>query len=122
MFKKTVLTVLAASTMIAATPLDFKIVAPAAKNATKVGNMTIDDAVHFMAGVMYGIVEEDHVDYFIGCVNGTEALVTDIETMISDFMLPTFWDIMDGINEIKKFIFVDLPPTIENCGDIPQDF
>jgi hypothetical protein len=122
MFKKTLLSVLAASTLVAATPLDFKIVAPAPKNTSQAHNMTIDDAVHVMAGVMYGIVEEDHVDYFIGCVNGTEALVTDIETMIEDFMLPTFWDIMDVINEIKKFIFVDLPPTIENCGDIPEDF
>ena len=121
MFKKLLLTVLSTLAVTSATHLDFKIQAPT-KNGTKALNMTIDDTIHFMAGVMYGIVQEDHVDYFIGCVNGTEALVTDVETMIEDFMLPTFWDIMDGINEIKKFIFVDLPPTIENCGDIPEDF
>jgi len=118
MFKKLLLTVLSTLAVTSATKLDFKIEAPT-KATTKAANMTIDDTIHFLAGVMYGIVEEDHVDYFIGCVNGTEALVTDVETMIEDFMLPTFWDIMDGINQIKKFIFVDLPPTIENCGDIP---
>jgi hypothetical protein len=121
MFKKLLLTVLSTLAVTSATHLDFKIQAPT-KAGTKVGNMTIDDTIHFLAGVMYGIVQEDHVDYFIGCVNGTETLVSDVETMIEDFMLPTFWDIIDGINEIKKFIFVDLPPTIENCGDIPEDF
>jgi len=59
--------------------------------------MSIDDTIHFLAGVMYGIVQEDHVDYFIGCVNGTEALAGDVENMIWDFMLPTPWNIMDGL-------------------------
>ncbi len=122
MFKKLLLTVLSTLAVTSATHLDFKIEAPVKQNGTKVGNMTIDDTIHFLAGVMYGIVQEDHVDYLIGCVNGTEALVTDVETIIEDFMLPSFWDIIDGINQIKKFIFVDLPVTIENCGDIPEDF
>ena len=121
MFKKLLLTVLSTLAVASATHLDFKIQGPT-KNGTKVGNMTIDDTINFIAGLMYGIVQEDHYDYFIGCVNGTEALVTDVETIIEDFMLPSFWDIMDGINVIKKFIFVDFPPTIVNCVETPEDF
>ena len=124
MFKKLLLTVLSTLAVASATHLDFKIPGPAPRTAKvgTCGNMTLDDTFHFLAGVFEGIVKADHVNETLGCINGTESLVGDIETMIGDFMLPTFWNILDGINEIKKFIFVDLPRTVENCGDIPEDF
>jgi hypothetical protein len=55
MFKKLLLTVLSTLAVTSATHLDFKIQAPT-KAATKGANMTIDDTIHFLAGVMYGIV------------------------------------------------------------------
>ena len=55
MFKKLLLTVLSTLAVTSATHLDFKIQAPT-KAGTKGANMTIDDTIHFLAGVMYGIV------------------------------------------------------------------
>ena len=85
-------------------------------------NLTIDDTIHLMAGVMNGIVHEDHITYLLGCVNGTENMVTDIEDMVLHFSCPTFWGITEGLMDIKRFILDDLPATIYNCGDIPEDF
>lgn len=85
-------------------------------------NLTISDVIHLMAGVMDGIVHEDRLDYLLGCVNGSEAMVDDIENAVADFSSGGFWGITDGIYEIKQFIFNDLPSTITNCGDMGQDF
>lgn len=85
-------------------------------------NITISDVIHLMAGVMDGIVHEDRLDYLLGCVNGSEAMVDDIESAVSDFSEGGFWGITEGIYEIKQFIFNDLPSTITNCGDMGQDF
>jgi len=85
-------------------------------------NLTIDDTIHLMAGVMNGIVHEDHITYLLSCVNGTENMVTDIEDMVLHFSCPTFWGITEGLMDIKRFVLEDLPSTIVNCGDIPDDF
>jgi hypothetical protein len=85
-------------------------------------NLTIDDTIHLMAGVMNGIVHEDHINYFLTCVNGTENMVTDIEDMVYHFSWPTFWGITEGLNDIKRFVLEDLPSAIVNCGEVPRDF
>jgi hypothetical protein len=85
-------------------------------------NLTIDDTIHLMAGVMNGIVHEDHINYFLGCVNASENMVTDIEDMVLHFSCPTFWGITEGLMDIKRFVLNDLPSAIGNCGDIPDDF
>ena len=73
------------------------------------------------AGVMNGIVHEDHLNYLLGCMNGTEKIVTDVEDAVHEFSQGTFWSVTAGILDLKMLI-VDIPLTITNCGDIPQDF
>ena len=90
-----------------------------ARQASK--KITGGDVISIFAGVMNGIVHEDHLDYLLGCMNGTEALVADVESAVADFESGGFWGITEGILEIKQFI-ADLPPTISNCGGIPDDF
>ena len=95
---------------------------PSAYASWDAKNITIDDTIHLLAGVMNGIIHEDHIDYMLGCVNGTEAMVGDIESMVSDFGSGTFWGITDGLLDIKRFVTQDLPIAIVDCGDIPDDF
>ena len=84
-------------------------------------NITNEAVIEIFAGVMNGIVHEDHLDYLLGCMNGTEALITDVENAIADFSQGDFWSISEGILEIQQFIS-DIPPTAHNCGSIPSDF
>jgi hypothetical protein len=106
MFKKTILTVLGTALCL--------------QSATA-SNFTASDVIEVFAGVMNGIVHEDHLDYLLGCMNGTEALVTDMEDAVADFEEGTFWSITAGILDLKQFI-ADIPPTLSNCGGIPDDF
>ncbi len=84
--------------------------------------MTVNDSLHFIGGVFQGIVQTDNINYTLACMNGTEELAIDIENMIFDFMSLNFLDWIEGLNAIKKFIFVDLLPTFENCVEVPEDF
>ena len=84
-------------------------------------NITAGDVIEIFAGVMNGIVHEDHLDYLLGCMSGTEGLVGDIENAVDDFSQGTFWSISAGIIDIKQFID-DIPQTITNCSGIPDDF
>ena len=84
-------------------------------------NITAGDVIEIFAGVMNGIVHEDHLDYLMGCMSGTEGLVGDIENAVADFEEGTFWSISAGILDIKQFI-EDIPQTITNCSGIPDDF
>jgi hypothetical protein len=85
-------------------------------------NLTVTDTINLMSGVMNGIIHEDHIEYFLGCVNASENMVGDIENMVLHFSCPTFWGITEGLMDIKHFVLDDLPSAIVNCGDIPQDF
>ena len=106
MFKKTILTVLGTALCL---------------QSTLAQNITVGAVVEIFAGVMNGIVHEDHLDYLLGCMNGTEAMVTDIENAVHDFSQGDFWGISAGILDIKDFI-AEVPVAAHNCGDIPQDF
>ena len=107
MFKKTILALLGAVALCS--------------HQTTAQNFTAGDVIEMFAGVMNGIVHEDHLNYLLGCMNGTEAIVTDVEDAVQEFSQGTFWSITEGILDIKQLI-VDIPFTITNCGDIPQDF
>ena len=86
-----------------------------------VQSITIEDVIQTCAGVMDGIVQEDHIDYLRHCIGDSEQLVTDMEDAIADFSSGTFWGITAGILDIKQFI-ADLTPEIHDCGNIPTDF
>ena len=85
-------------------------------------NLTLSDTVHLTSGVLYGILLEDHISYYLDCVNGTENMVADIEDMVYHFSWPTPWSIMEGLQDVERFLLDDLPDAIHNCGDVPQDF
>ena len=70
---------------------------------------------------MDGILHTDNLDYLLTCMNGTEALVTDVEDMVTHFKEGGAIGIGQGIMAIGKFL-QDLPPTIYYCGGIPDDF
>ncbi len=79
------------------------------------------DAIAVVAGVMNGILHKDNYQYLLGCMNGTEALVVDIEDAVRDFEKGGYMGIGEGIMDIGKFI-EDLPPTVYYCDGIPDDF
>ena len=90
-------------------------------NTATAANFTAGEVIQIFAGVMNGIVHEDHLNYLMGCMNETEALVTDMENAVADFEEASFWSITAGILDLKQFI-ADIPPTITECGGIPEDF
>ena len=70
------------------------------------GNSTFGplDVVRVFAGVMDGILHTDHLDYLLSCMNGTEALVTDVENMVTHFKEGGSVGIAHGIMDIGKFL------------------
>ena len=114
--KRTVLAI----TMVASA-INAKEIAPINNNLQ--GNATFGplDVVNVFAGIMDGILHTDHLDYLLSCMNGTEALVTDVENMVTHFKEGGPVGIAHGIMDIGKFL-QDLPPTVYYCGGIPDDF
>jgi hypothetical protein len=43
------------------------------------------DVIRVFAGVMDGILHTDNLNYLLGCMNGTDALVGDVENMVTHF-------------------------------------
>ena len=70
---------------------------------------------------MDGILHTDNLNYLLGCMNGTDALVSDVENMVAHFKQGGSIGIGEGIMDIGKFL-QDLPPTVYYCGGIPNDF
>ena len=93
------------------------------ENGALQGNLTFGplDVVRVFAGIMDGILHTDHLDYLLTCMNGTESLVGDVESMVTDFKQGNSVGIAHGIMDIGKFL-QDLPPTVYYCGGIPDDF
>ena len=54
-------------------------------------------------------------------MTGTDSLVVDMEQAVEHFKAGGAVNIGEGIMAIGKFI-QDLPPTVYNCGGIPDDF
>jgi hypothetical protein len=85
-------------------------------------NLTASQTINLMAGVVNGVMHEDHIEYFMGCVNASESMIGDIEDMVLHFSCPTFWGITEGLEDIKRFVVDDLPTAIVDCGNVPRDF
>ena len=79
------------------------------------------DVIRVFAGFMDGVIQKDNLDYLMGCMTGTDALVGDIENAVTHFSQGGTMGIGLGIMDIGKFL-QDLPPTCYNCGGIPDDF
>ena len=79
------------------------------------------DVIKVFAGVMDGILHTDNLNYLLGCMNGTDSLVVDVEDMVTHFKQGGSIGIGEGIMDIGKFL-QDLPPTVYYCGGIPGDF
>ncbi len=54
-------------------------------------------------------------------MNGTDAMITDVENMVVDFKQGGTVGIAKGIMDIGKFL-QDFPPSVYYCGGIPDDF
>ena len=104
MFKKTLLTVAVAAMSI---------------NQAQAFNGV--DVIKVFAGIMDGILHTDNLNYLLGCMNGTDSMVVDVENMVTHFKQGGSMGIGEGIMDIGKFL-QDLPPTVYYCGGIPDDF
>ena len=78
-------------------------------------NLTVVDTISLTAGLVNGIVHENHLDYMIQCVNVSENMIADVEGMVKHFSWPTIENILLGMNDIKNLVFVDMPPAVVNC-------
>ena len=79
------------------------------------------DVIRVFAGLMDGIIHKNNLNYLLGCMSGTDSLVSDIQNAVAHFKQGGTIGIGQGIMDIGKFI-QDLPPTCYNCGGIPDDF
>ena len=79
------------------------------------------DVIKVFAGLMDGIIHKDNLDYLMGCMSGTDALVQDVENMVTHFKQGGTTGIGEGIMDVGLFL-QHLPPTCYNCGAIPDDF
>ena len=79
------------------------------------------DAIKVFAGFMNGVIHKDNLNYLMGCMNGTSAIVVDIENMVTHFSQSDLMNIGYGIMDVGKFL-QDLPPACYYCDGIPEDF
>ena len=79
------------------------------------------DVIRVFAGLMDGIIHKDNLNYLLGCMSGTDALVNDVLNAVKHFKEGGTIGIGEGIMDIGQFL-KDLPPTCSNCGGIPEDF
>ena len=49
-------------------------------------------------------------------------MVTDIEAMIMHFSWPTVESLTEGMEDLRRFVLVDMPPAVVNCVETPMDF
>ena len=62
------------------------------------------DVVRVFAGVMDGILHTDNLPYLLGCMNGTDSMVNDIENMVAHFKKGGAIGIGEGIMDIGLFL------------------
>ena len=83
-------------------------------------NVTSSDVIHLMAGMLNGIVHQDHLDYMLGCVTGTEGMAADIENALGAFAKGDVFSIAEGLLDLEHMI-AEIPVAAHNCGSIPDD-
>ena len=83
-------------------------------------NVTSSDVIHLLAGMLNGFVHQDHLDYMLGCVTGTEGMVADIENAIDEFGKGDVFSIAEGLMDLEHMLF-EIPVAAHNCGSIPDD-
>ncbi len=118
LLKRTLLAMTVATTAVHSQALTNQTLVPTTSVNNTFGPM---DVVYVFAGIMDGILHTDRLDYLLGCMNGTDALVVDVENAVQHFKEGGNIGIGQGIMAIGKFI-QDLPPTVYYCGGIPDDF
>ena len=62
------------------------------------------DVIRVFAGLMDGILHKDNLNYLLGCMTGTDALVVDIENAVTHFKQGGTIGIGEGIMDIGKFL------------------
>ena len=62
------------------------------------------DVIRVFAGVMDGILHTDNLNYLLGCMNGTDSMVNDIENMVIHFKQGGSIGIGEGIMDIGLFL------------------
>ncbi len=62
------------------------------------------DVIRVFAGFMDGVIQKDNLDYLMGCMTGTDALVGDIENAVTHFSQGGTMGIGLGIMDIGKFL------------------
>ena len=62
------------------------------------------DVIRVFAGMMDGILHKDNLNYLLGCMSGTDALVGDIESAVVHFKAGGTIGIGQGIMDNGKFL------------------
>ena len=83
-------------------------------------NITENDVISLVAGMMNGIVHQDHLDYMLGCMTGTEGMAADIENALAEFSHGDVYSIAEGLLDFYDMISL-IPAAAHNCGSIPDD-
>lgn len=88
MFKKTVLVVLSVAMI----------------NLQQAQAFSGSDVIRVFAGLMDGIIHKDNLDYLMGCMSGTDNLVSDVENAVTHFKQGGTIGIGEGVMDIGKFL------------------
>uniref|UniRef100_A0A7S3IPZ2 Uncharacterized protein n=1 Tax=Strombidium inclinatum TaxID=197538 RepID=A0A7S3IPZ2_9SPIT len=78
------------------------------------------DTEEFIAGLIYGLVNDDDLSEIQQCLQGGQQLEDEIETAVADFKKKDITDIIAGIEVIGQIV-QEFPTDLENCKNMQGD-
>ena len=94
--------------------------AAAASAVTTSSNLTPEQAIEFVAGMIYGFIEKDDLKELETCIQNADQLADEVSEAIADFEKADLTDIIAGVELVGKVI-QELPTDVQNCENVKDD-
>ena len=80
----------------------------------------VKDVEQFVAGMVFGLVQEDDLTKIEACMKDAGNLEVDVEEALSDFMKGDIKDIIAGVQVVMRIV-EELPADLGECKDMQSD-
>ena len=82
--------------------------------------LPIKDVEHFVAGLIFGLVNHNDFPYIETCLQDAKTLDEEITQALADFAKKDIYSILDGVKLIGKAL-TELPQDLGQCKEMQND-
>ena len=89
-------------------------------SAATVGALKKQQIVHFVEGLLDGLVQHNHLKEVSPCLKDSEFIGEHLDTAITDFKKKDIADIITGVSEVGKII-ATVDTDLKDCTGMGDD-